>query len=150
VVQWVRTTSLLIKEITIFVSHPLLKVTGSSAGLGKALVEAVLAANERVVATLRNPSALSGLQPKYPASQLLILPLDVSSSSQITDAFQATRKHFGRLDVVVNNAGYGLFGEIEATSDEEARKQIEVLFWGPVNITKQVCSSADFAAPTEY
>jgi NAD(P)-dependent dehydrogenase (short-subunit alcohol dehydrogenase family) len=118
-----------------------LAVTGCSQGLGKALLETVLAAGERVVATLRNPLALAHLQSKYPTSQLLIWPLDVTSASQINDAFEATKKHFNRLDVVVNNAGYGLLAEIEATPDEEARKIIEVLYWGPVNITKKVCSS---------
>ncbi|KAF8581485.1 NAD(P)-binding protein [Ramaria rubella] len=112
-------------------------ITGSSQGLGRALVEAVLAAGDRAVATLRTPSILTDLKSKYPSSQLLIQPLDVTFPAQIKEAFEATREHFNRLDVVVNNAGYGLFGEIEATSDEDARKQIEVLFWGPVNISKE-------------
>ncbi|KAF8581481.1 NAD(P)-binding protein [Ramaria rubella] len=112
-------------------------ITGSSQGLGRSILEAVLASGERAAATLRTPSALADLQAKYPSSQLLIQPLDVVSPTQIEEAFEATKKHFNRLDVVVNNAGYGLFGEIEATPDEEARAQIEVLFWGPVNITKE-------------
>lgn len=117
-------------------------VTGSSQGLGNALLNAILEAGERAVATLRNPAALAGLQSRYPASQLLVVPLDVTSAFQINDAFEAAKKHFSRLDVVVNNAGYGLLCEIEGTSDEEARKIMEVLFWGPVNITKQVSSAS--------
>ncbi|KAF8581476.1 NAD(P)-binding protein [Ramaria rubella] len=113
-------------------------ITGSSQGLGRTILDAILAAGERAVATLRTPSALADLQAKYPSSQLLIQPLDVVSPTQIKEAFETTKKHFNRLDVVVNNAGYGLFGEIEATPDEEARAQIEVLFWGPVNITREV------------
>ncbi|KIJ27612.1 hypothetical protein M422DRAFT_784825 [Sphaerobolus stellatus SS14] len=112
-------------------------VTGSSQGLGKAIVEAVLSHGDRVVATLRNPASLSSLQSKYPSEQLLLQRLDVSSPEEIEAAFEATKKHFNRLDVVVNNAGYGLYGEIEATPDHEARAIYEVLFWGPVNITKQ-------------
>ncbi|OBZ75167.1 hypothetical protein A0H81_04957 [Grifola frondosa] len=116
-------------------------VTGSSSGLGKALVEEILAANERVVVTLRKPEALSSLSEKYPASQLLVLPLDVTNQAQITDAFEKTKKHFGRLDIVVNNAGYGIQSEVEGTSEAAARALLEVLFWGPFHIMKQVRSS---------
>ncbi|KAL4248907.1 short-chain dehydrogenases/reductases (SDR) family protein [Abortiporus biennis] len=112
-------------------------ITGSSQGIGRALVEELLASGERVVATLRKPSALASLAERYPTTQLLILPLDVTRNDQITTAFEDTKKHFGRLDVVVNNAGFGLLSELETTPDEEARKQVEVLFWGPVNICKQ-------------
>ncbi|KAH9939448.1 hypothetical protein B0H21DRAFT_756962 [Amylocystis lapponica] len=112
-------------------------ITGSSQGLGRALVEKLLASNERVVATLRSPEALNPLSEIYPPSQLRVLPLDVTDLSQITAAFEETRRHYGRLDVVVNNAGYGLEGEIEAIPEEEARRQMEVLFWGPVRITKE-------------
>ncbi|KAH9946650.1 NAD(P)-binding protein [Amylocystis lapponica] len=112
-------------------------VTGCSSGLGRGLVEELLASGERVVATLRRPELLAQLSDKYPSSQLLVLRLDVTNEAQITEAFQATQDHFGRLDVVVNNAAHGLHGEIEATSDEEARKEMEVLFWGPVSISKK-------------
>ena len=115
-------------------------VTGSSQGLGRALLEEVLQRGERAVATARKPEVLAPLTEKYPSSQLLLQPLDVSNEAQISEAFKATEKHFGRLDVVVNNAGYGLKGEIEAIPEDEARKQIEVLFWGPVHITKEVHS----------
>lgn len=90
------------------------------------------------MATLRKPEALADLAQRYSSSQLLIVPLDVTNEEQIMEAFEATRKHFGRLDVVVNNAGYGLQGEFEAIPIDRARAQIEVLFWGPVNITREV------------
>ncbi|CCM04858.1 uncharacterized protein FIBRA_07051 [Fibroporia radiculosa] len=112
-------------------------ITGSSQGLGKALLEEVLARGERAVATLRKPAVLASLAQKYNASQLLVVPLDVTDEAQIAHAFAETKKHFGRLDVVVNNAGYGLTAEIEAAPEDEARKQIEVLFWGPVHVMKQ-------------
>ncbi len=115
-------------------------VTGSSQGLGRALLEEVLEAGERAVATARRPEALSDLSQRYPASQLLVVALDVTDEEQIVNAFEATKKHFGRLDVVVNNAGYGIQSEIEGTSEHEARRMVETLFWGPVHVTKEVCA----------
>ncbi|THH13844.1 hypothetical protein EW146_g6424 [Bondarzewia mesenterica] len=112
-------------------------ITGASSGLGKALVNAVLGSNERVVAAVRNTSALAELQAKYRPEQLAVLPLDVTNTAQIDETFKFIERTFHRLDVVVNMAGYGLCGEIEGTPDTEARKQIEVIFWGPVNITKK-------------
>ena len=106
--------------------------------MGRALVEAILAAGECVVATLHKPEQLADLSQKYPTSQLLVLPLDVTNEKQITAAFEATRRQFGRLDVVVNNTGYGLPGVFEAIPKDSARKQMDVLFWGPVNITREV------------
>jgi NAD(P)-dependent dehydrogenase (short-subunit alcohol dehydrogenase family) len=87
---------------------------------------------------LRNPEDLATLRSQYPSEQLLVVPLDVLNESQISEAFATTKESFGRLDVCVNNAGYGLFGEIEGLPEVEARKQIEVLFWGPVKISKEV------------
>ena len=117
----------------------LFAVTGTSSGLGRSFVEAVLASGERVVATLRKPEVLAYLKDKYTAEQLLIQQLDVVNDEQIEAAFAATKEHFGRLDVVVNNAGYGLFGEAEGLPLAEAREQVEVLFWGPVKISLKVC-----------
>lgn len=113
-------------------------VTGSNQGLGKALLDAVLASGERVVATTRKPEALSELSKQYAPSQLLVVPLDVTNEEQIKSAFKATKEHFRRLDVVVNNAGYGIQGEIEGTPDADARKIMETLFWGAVHVTKEV------------
>lgn len=66
------------------------------------------------------------------------MPLDVTNEEQIKSAFKATKEHFRRLDVVVNNAGYGIQGEIEGTPDADARKIMETLFWGAVHVTKEV------------
>ena len=116
------------------------EVTGTSQGLGRALLDQVLQSGERAVATLRSPDTLlsSDLPKQYGPDCLLILALDVAKPDEITSAFAKTKEHFGRLDVVVNNAGYALMAEIEGTPDEEARKAMEVMFWGPVNITKEV------------
>ena len=113
-------------------------VTGSNQGLGRALLEAVLSAGERAVATARKPETLSELSEQYPPSQLLVVPLDVTNEEQIKAAFRATKEHFRRLDVVVNNAGYGIQGEIEGTPEVEARRIMETLFWGAVHVTKEV------------
>lgn len=78
------------------------------------------------------------MKDEYTAEQLLIQELDVVDDEQIEAAFAATKEHFGRLDVVVNNAGYGLFGEAEGLPLNEARKQVEVLFWGPAKISLKV------------
>ncbi|KAJ7499724.1 hypothetical protein FB451DRAFT_1074003 [Mycena latifolia] len=112
-------------------------VTGASSGLGLALVKAILVAGERVLATLRTPGLLKDLEAEHPREQLLVQRLDVTNVAEISAVFGAARTHFGRLDVVVNNAGYGILAEIEATPDEAARQNFEVQFWGPVNITRE-------------
>ncbi|KAJ7862637.1 hypothetical protein B0H14DRAFT_3611633, partial [Mycena olivaceomarginata] len=112
-------------------------VTGASSGLGLALVKAILAAGERVIATLRAPEKLMDLEVAHSPTQLLVHRLDVTKVAEIKTVFDAARTHFGRLDVVVNNAGYGILAEIEATPDEDARQNFEVQFWGPVNITRE-------------
>jgi NAD(P)-dependent dehydrogenase (short-subunit alcohol dehydrogenase family) len=116
----------------------LFTVTGTSSGLGFNLVEAVLAAGERVIATLRKPEVLASLSAQHSTDKLLVLELDVVQDSHVLSVFQKAKTHFGRVDVVVNNAGYGLFGEIEGTTDEQARHQMEVNFWGPVRICREV------------
>lgn len=116
--------------------------------MGKALLDAVLASGQRAVATLRRPEVLADYQERYSPDQLLITRLDVSDGDRIVAVFQEVKGHFGRLDVVVNNAGYGIESEIETTPDDEARKLFEVLFWGLVNVSKQV-SDVLFERPTE-
>ncbi|KAH9921916.1 hypothetical protein B0H21DRAFT_886495 [Amylocystis lapponica] len=69
--------------------------------------------------------------------RLLVLALDGTNDIQIASVFEEIHSHFGRLDIVVNNAGYGTQGEMEAIPEEAARNQMEVLFWGPVHITKE-------------
>ena len=116
------------------------QVTGTSSGLGRNLVEEVLAAGERVAATTRRASGLATLVTAHSQETLLVLELDISSNDQIKAAFQRVKQHFGRVDVVVNNAGYALKGEVEAISDELAMQQMEVNFWAPVRISREVRS----------
>lgn len=112
-------------------------VTGASTGFGRLTVEYVLSKGDIAVATLRKPEVLDDLKAKYPPSRLLILKLDVTKPKDITDAFEKTKEAFGRLDVVFNNAGYPLFGEIEGTPEEVARALFEVTFWGADRVARE-------------
>ncbi|KIJ39281.1 hypothetical protein M422DRAFT_257887 [Sphaerobolus stellatus SS14] len=111
--------------------------TGSSVGLGRAVTEHVLSQGDIVVATLRKPEAISDLASKYDSSRLLILKLDVSKLEDIKAVFAKINETYGRLDVVHNNAGYGVFAEAESIPDNAARTMFEVNFWGVVNISKE-------------
>jgi NAD(P)-dependent dehydrogenase (short-subunit alcohol dehydrogenase family) len=112
-------------------------ITGSSRGLGRAFVEAALAAGDQVAATARNIADLNALHETY-GKQLLPLALDVTSQSQARDAIEETIRAFGRLDVLVNNAGYGNVAPIEDTTVEEFRAQIETNLFGVIIVTKAV------------
>ena len=90
------------------------------------MTEAALAHGDKVVATLRKPKALESLQAKYPADRLLVTKLDVTKSDEIESAFAKAKEAFGRVDVVFNNAGWGVIGEIEGTPDDQARAMFEV------------------------
>jgi NAD(P)-dependent dehydrogenase (short-subunit alcohol dehydrogenase family) len=110
-------------------------ITGSSRGLGRALAEAVLAAGHKLVATARNPNQLSPLVERY-GDQVRAAALDVTDERAAAAAIQATVDSFGRLDVLVNNAGYGDLASIEDTSMKDFRAQIETNLFGVINVTK--------------
>jgi NAD(P)-dependent dehydrogenase (short-subunit alcohol dehydrogenase family) len=110
-------------------------ITGSSRGLGRALAEAVLAEGHRLVATARNPSQLADLAERD-ADRVLVLPLDVTDEAAAQRAVGAAIDTFGRLDVLVNNAGYGNVNAIEDTSLAEFREQIETNLFGTIIMTK--------------
>ncbi|RPD56674.1 NAD-P-binding protein [Lentinus tigrinus ALCF2SS1-7] len=112
-------------------------ITGTSTGFGRHLAELVLQKGEKVVATARRPSVLDDLVSKYPSDQLLVLKVDVNVSQDIVDAFAATKDKFGRIDVVVNNAAYAVMGELEAVSEEEARKLFDTNFWGAMCVSRE-------------
>jgi NAD(P)-dependent dehydrogenase (short-subunit alcohol dehydrogenase family) len=112
-------------------------ITGSSRGLGQAFTEAVLEAGCKVAATARNVNDLADLRQKY-GDQVLPLPLDVTDEAQAQEAVQTTIKTFGKLDVLVNNAGYGNVAPIEDTSIEDFRAQIETNLFGVIILTKAV------------
>jgi NAD(P)-dependent dehydrogenase (short-subunit alcohol dehydrogenase family) len=110
-------------------------ITGSSRGLGRALAEAVLAAGHQLVATARNPDSLADLVNRYPDTARAVA-LDVTDRAQADAAIRAAVDAFGRLDVLVNNAGYGDLASIEDTSMKDFRAQIETNLFGVINVTK--------------
>ncbi|TFK34714.1 NAD-P-binding protein [Crucibulum laeve] len=111
-------------------------ITGSSTGFGLYMARVVLSHGNKVIATLRKPSALDSLASEYPSSQLLILPLDVSKPDQIEAAFAKGKEVFDRIDVVYNNAGVLAIGEVEGTPEQAARDMFEVNFWGASNVNR--------------
>ena len=110
-------------------------VTGASSGLGHCLVQEVLDRGEIAVATARRPEGLKFHNTK--ATNYLPLRLDVRDNTLIQTVFQNAIETFGRVDVVVNNAGYGLAGPFEEASDLQIRSQIDVNLIGVMAVTRK-------------
>jgi NAD(P)-dependent dehydrogenase (short-subunit alcohol dehydrogenase family) len=110
-------------------------VTGSASGLGRNIAEAVLASGDRLVATARDHVRLEDLVKKY-GDQVRTAPLDVADEAAAYTSVQAAIDAFGRLDVVVNNAGYGDFAPFEQLSSERFKAVIDTNFYGVVNVTR--------------
>ena len=110
-------------------------ITGSSRGLGRALAETVLAAGHRLVATARNPAQLSDLAERY-GDQARAVALDVTDEAAAAGAVKVAVDAFGRLDVLVNNAGYANVNSIEDMAPDDFRAQFETDFFGVVNMTR--------------
>ncbi|KAI0671196.1 NAD-P-binding protein, partial [Trametes maxima] len=115
----------------------ILIVTGTSSGFGRLLTEIVLGRGDTVIATTRRLSALEDLSTQYPKEHLLILQLDVTKPSEISNAFVRAKEAFGRIDVVVNNAAFAALGEVEAVREEDARAMFETNFWGAMHVTRE-------------
>jgi NAD(P)-dependent dehydrogenase (short-subunit alcohol dehydrogenase family) len=112
-------------------------ITGCSTGLGRALASRVLEHGHRVVATAREPSQLKDIVALYPNASLA-LRLDVSDSDQVAGAVGQAERAFGRVDVLVNNAGYGYLAAVEEGEEEEVRAMFETNFFGVVALIKRV------------
>ncbi|KAI1296295.1 retinol dehydrogenase 8 [Xylaria venustula] len=111
-------------------------ITGCSSGIGAGLATRIATqTTNRVVATARQVSALSYLTDD--AQKVLKLPLDVTSPEDIDAAFKKAVEHFGRVDVVVNNAGYTIMGDTESSTPQEGRALFDTNFWGAVDVTKR-------------
>ncbi|WP_329081859.1 SDR family NAD(P)-dependent oxidoreductase [Streptosporangium sp. NBC_01469] len=112
-------------------------ITGASRGLGRAFAEAALADGDRVVAAARNVEPLEELTEKYP-DRLVPLPLDVTDRQGVFDGVERAVAAFGRLDVVVNNAGVLLYGMVEEATEEQIRAHMDVNFFGAVWVAQAV------------
>jgi NAD(P)-dependent dehydrogenase (short-subunit alcohol dehydrogenase family) len=110
-------------------------VTGSASGLGREIAEAVLASGDRLLATARDPQRLSDLVERY-GKQASTAPLDVADETAATAAVARAVDVFGRLDVLVNNAGYGDTAPFEQVSSERFRALVETNFFGVVSMTR--------------
>jgi len=110
-------------------------ITGTSRGFGREWAIAALERGDKVVATARTLDALKELADQYP-STLLPLELDVTNKAAVSAAVDQGYEHFGHLDVVINNAGYGLFGMTEEVSEAQARAQMETNFFGALWVTQ--------------
>ena len=104
-------------------------ITGSSRGFGRRFAEAALSRGDRVAATARSTDSLADLVAAHGAA-ILPLTLDVTDKAAVAAAVTQAHEHFGRLDVVVNNAGYGLFGMVEELTEEHVRAQFETNVFG--------------------
>ncbi|KIJ64087.1 hypothetical protein HYDPIDRAFT_28974 [Hydnomerulius pinastri MD-312] len=112
-------------------------ITGASSGFGRSMTELLLRQGHKVVATLRKPEVLSDLVHQYPATQLLVVKVDVTQSADITSAFAKAHAVFGRIDVVFNNAGQMVTGEVEAVVEADARGMFDINFWGAAQVSKE-------------
>src|SRR5437868_14197507 len=107
-------------------------ITGISRGLGQALAKAVLARGDLVIGTTRNGEPPAGLA----SENLTVLPLEMADSRQIARQVQAAFGRHGQLDVIINNAGYGLLGPIESSTEEDAKHVFAINFFGPLALIK--------------
>ncbi len=112
-------------------------ITGASSGFGRAIAEAALAAGDTVVATARRPEALKDLVEAHPG-RAVATRLDVTDTARITDVVAEVLLWYGRVDVLVNNAGRGLVGAVEETTDRELRDLMDLHFFGPAALTRAV------------
>ena len=110
-------------------------ITGTSRGFGREWAIAALDRGDRVAATARDTASLDDLAAKY-GDKLLPIALDVTDKEAVHAALARANEHFGRLDVIVNNAGYGQFGMIEEISEQEARAQFETNLFGALWVTQ--------------
>jgi NAD(P)-dependent dehydrogenase (short-subunit alcohol dehydrogenase family) len=110
-------------------------ITGTSKGFGRVWAEAALARGDRVAATARDVKTLAPLVQRY-GERVAAMPLDVTDKGAVDTSIKQAHARFGRLDVVINNAGYGLFGAVEEVSEAEARAQIETNVFGALWVTQ--------------
>ncbi len=116
-------------------THKVWFITGTSRGFGREWLLAALERGDKVAATARKLDTLKDIAEKY-ESTLLPLELDVTNRAAAASAVDQAYEHFGQLDVVINNAGYGLFGMVEEVTEAQARAQMETNFFGALWVTQ--------------
>ena len=116
---------------------PVWLITGCSTGFGRELAKLVLARGWRAVVTARDPSSVADIAEGY-EDRALVLPLDVTRRDQIDEVVEAAKRRFGRIDALVNNAGYGYLAAIEEGEDEAVRAMFETNVFGLIHMTKAV------------
>src|SRR2546428_12594266 len=114
---------------------PTVLITGSSSGIGKACAQLFVARGWNVAATARDPTALAGWAP---TTHALALRLDVTNEETIAAAFAATTARFGSIEVLVNNAGYGVFGPLEGITPEQLERQFQTNVFGVAAMIRHV------------
>ncbi|MET8629455.1 oxidoreductase [Kitasatospora sp. NPDC004669] len=112
-------------------------ITGANSGFGRAIAEAAVAAGDTVVAAARRPEALAELEAAHPG-RVVPVRLDVTDHDQISAAVEEALSRLGRIDVLVNNAGRGLIGAVEESTDRELRDLMDLHFFGPAALTRAV------------
>jgi len=116
-------------------------ITGTSSGMGHALLHEALKTGQSVIATSRKPEViqaeLNGIYDAETLNRALVVGLDVSKVEEVKAVLAKAIDKFGRIDIIINNAGYAVLGEVEVCPIEAAREQMEVMFWGPVYICKE-------------
>lgn len=110
-------------------------ITGTSKGFGRVWAEAALLRGDRVAATARNLGSLAPLASRF-GDDVATIKLDVTDRGAVNAAIAQAHQRFGRLDVVINNAGYGLFGTVEEISETQARAQMETNLFGALWVTQ--------------
>lgn len=112
-------------------------ITGASRGFGRVWTQAALERGDKVVATARKLDSISGLNEKY-GDNVLTLELDVTKPEQVKEVVKKAHEHFGKLDIVLNNAGYCLMGTIEEADVDQVRDLYETNILGPVSVIQAV------------
>ena len=112
-------------------------VTGSSRGLGRDIAQAALSAGDSVVATARRPADLDALVARY-GDRVFPLALDVTNAAAAQAAALRAKEHFGRIDIVVNNAGYANMASVEDITIDDFTQQVQTNFFGVVYVSKAV------------
>jgi NAD(P)-dependent dehydrogenase (short-subunit alcohol dehydrogenase family) len=125
------------REKEIVMSRQTWFITGASSGLGRAFAEHAVARGHAVIATARRTDPLRDLAALAP-DRVLVLPLDVTGQAEIERAVAAALAHFGRIDVLINNAGYGVVGALEETPDSELRALMDTNFFGAMAMMRAV------------